>query len=701
MPVSHVGLTVSHLPRSCSFYLSALQPLGYRYIGQQENQIAFGDKEAEFFICQDSPGYVDGLQWQWLVWSLLIVFRNRAGPAHVAFAATSQEEVHLFFSAALRAGGRPHGEPRLRDTELGYYSAAVVDFDDNAVEVVYRDSGRTMSTVSGSHASRLIEQASKSSIERSPLRDIINNVTTTVTTTTTTTPSPPQPKRIESSDSSKTLVGALFGAAAGAAIAYCLTREETVESPGQEHNVVRRTTMRQIIEPSPHLQSPHSLYDHESVSYVSDPLSRHTKQPLTIGAPQSIVSSSTEAAPSRTVEGSGNTPSLSRHAIQVRAIEAAPSFASDTPSRAPCQSSDQRAIEAAPSMVSGASSRRSHKSRRAPPAPTYYTVQEPSEVESAEEPEVIEEVLLPSPRSVTQASRASRVSTGISASKPPSQKSSSTVKTVTMIRTTARHSLPMSTQCSSHLQAAREVPASSYSKNRVEMRAASSIRSYSMNGCDVPLPASNKGSRYTEYTHDVPLPASSKASRYTEYTHDIPLPASSKTSQYTEVARDIPLPTSSKTPRYMEAPEQVPLSCLSRHTHSMRPSSHHSHGEDPPAPRPIKSWRGAHDVPLPASTKTSFVSRARSPTRSAASASTIKPMTQANVRRAATDTGLSDVDTVAPEDSISQMGNKPKSSHRRRRSEAGSRSGGSKNGRKPGSRVSMPRSIGRALGVTA
>jgi hypothetical protein len=56
MPVSHIGLTVSHLPTSSSFFLSALQPLGYRYIGQQGHQVGFGIREADFFLCQETPG---------------------------------------------------------------------------------------------------------------------------------------------------------------------------------------------------------------------------------------------------------------------------------------------------------------------------------------------------------------------------------------------------------------------------------------------------------------------------------------------------------------------------------------------------------------------------------------------------------------------------------------------------------------------
>lgn len=54
MPVSHIGLTVAHLPTSCSFFLAALAPIGYRYMGQEGNQIAFGIEEPEFLISQET-----------------------------------------------------------------------------------------------------------------------------------------------------------------------------------------------------------------------------------------------------------------------------------------------------------------------------------------------------------------------------------------------------------------------------------------------------------------------------------------------------------------------------------------------------------------------------------------------------------------------------------------------------------------------
>ena len=68
---SSITLTVSHLPTSTSFFLSALQPLGYVFRGRQEHTIGFGpafpsNTPADFWITQEIPGVP-------------------AGAAHVAF----------------------------------------------------------------------------------------------------------------------------------------------------------------------------------------------------------------------------------------------------------------------------------------------------------------------------------------------------------------------------------------------------------------------------------------------------------------------------------------------------------------------------------------------------------------------------------------------------------------------------------------
>jgi len=120
---SSITLTVSHLPTSTSFFLSALQPLNYGYRSSSEGTVGFGPKSPfnappDFWIAQEIPGVP-------------------AGAAHVAFPAPSRAAVEEFFIAALKAGGKIHGEPAVRD-QSGYYSAAVIDFDGNSIEAVYR-----------------------------------------------------------------------------------------------------------------------------------------------------------------------------------------------------------------------------------------------------------------------------------------------------------------------------------------------------------------------------------------------------------------------------------------------------------------------------------------------------------------------------------------------------------------------------------
>lgn len=61
MPLSHLTLTVSHLPTSTSFFLSCLQPLGYQFIGRHDDYIGFGQKQgepADFWVTEQKPGYV-------------------------------------------------------------------------------------------------------------------------------------------------------------------------------------------------------------------------------------------------------------------------------------------------------------------------------------------------------------------------------------------------------------------------------------------------------------------------------------------------------------------------------------------------------------------------------------------------------------------------------------------------------------------
>ncbi|KAL9111550.1 MAG: hypothetical protein Q9227_004038 [Pyrenula ochraceoflavens] len=220
---SSITLTVSHLPTSTSFFLSALQPLHYEYRGSTDNNntVGFGssstpDAPPDFWLSQEIPGVP-------------------AGAVHVAFPATSHTQVQQFFSAALKAGARVHGEPATRDTD-GYYSGAVIDFDGNSIEAVYRpiyseekennvhsvvstrakdDTKSTVSStrsqkpqpaVSGDVIDKLVSEARGAAQHA---RAVVNNVR----------PSPQNPDERKQDG----VVGTLLGVAAGAALAYAFT----------------------------------------------------------------------------------------------------------------------------------------------------------------------------------------------------------------------------------------------------------------------------------------------------------------------------------------------------------------------------------------------------------------------------------------------------------------------------------------------
>ncbi|KAL8738223.1 MAG: hypothetical protein Q9181_000949 [Wetmoreana brouardii] len=216
MPVSHVGLTVSHLPTSCSFFLAALTPLGYRYVGQEGNQMGFGIEQVDFFISQETASV-------------------KAGAAHIAFTASSRSIVDAFFVAALKAGGRIHGEPAERDPATGYYSAAVLDFDDNAIEVTHRREAEEAMKANhsdyGSEGSRVLswqQEVAKSTVSQAPQlhRSKPRVLVTNISKPTIMVSNPSTQTNSGGDVSSKSLIGTLLGAAAGAAVAYAMTKGE-------------------------------------------------------------------------------------------------------------------------------------------------------------------------------------------------------------------------------------------------------------------------------------------------------------------------------------------------------------------------------------------------------------------------------------------------------------------------------------------
>lgn len=113
----HIGIGVSNLNVSQSFFLPSLLPLGVGLAMEGPGSIGLGR---------------NGKPSLWLTES-----SQKPTPVHIAITAQTRAEVDAFYAAALAAGGRDHGAPGLRPHyHANYYAAFVLDPDDHNIEAV-------------------------------------------------------------------------------------------------------------------------------------------------------------------------------------------------------------------------------------------------------------------------------------------------------------------------------------------------------------------------------------------------------------------------------------------------------------------------------------------------------------------------------------------------------------------------------------
>ena len=120
MPIDHAKLPITDLDASRAFYSAALAPLGYKLVWDEEPTLGFGMGDGGD---DDEP------------------FALERGEApnvrtHIAFTATSPEQVDAFYEAAIAAGARDNGPPGERPYGRYYYAAFVLDPDGHNIEVV-------------------------------------------------------------------------------------------------------------------------------------------------------------------------------------------------------------------------------------------------------------------------------------------------------------------------------------------------------------------------------------------------------------------------------------------------------------------------------------------------------------------------------------------------------------------------------------
>jgi predicted lactoylglutathione lyase len=120
--IAHTTLPISDYSRSKKFYSNVLTSLGYRHNMESGESAGFNDgKNTDFWIAKEDPTV----------------------PLHVAFQASSRQQVEDFHKAALSAGGKDNGGPGYRDYSPGYYAAFALDPDGHNIEAVWYDPSKS------------------------------------------------------------------------------------------------------------------------------------------------------------------------------------------------------------------------------------------------------------------------------------------------------------------------------------------------------------------------------------------------------------------------------------------------------------------------------------------------------------------------------------------------------------------------------
>lgn len=121
MELDHITVFVRDYSASKPLYEELLAPLGLVPL------LDWPDERRAYF---GRPGEPSSL---WLVESEL------AGRLEIALPADDVGAVHSFYGTAIAAGARADWEPGVRpEYNRDYYSARVLDFDGNSLEVVFR-----------------------------------------------------------------------------------------------------------------------------------------------------------------------------------------------------------------------------------------------------------------------------------------------------------------------------------------------------------------------------------------------------------------------------------------------------------------------------------------------------------------------------------------------------------------------------------
>ncbi|KAG9948643.1 hypothetical protein KCV02_g2195, partial [Aureobasidium melanogenum] len=608
-----------------------LQPLGYRYVGNQGDSVGFGTDDADFFLSPETPG----------------IARSNA---HVAFSATSRSAVRDFYAAALTAGGQPNGAPAFRGCNDCIFNAAVLDLDGNSIEVIYHqvDDEDKYTTVSGGsrvltwrrgivnvlgdedRTSFVSARRSQPDVESISSSSVVETIPQPNAPSVTKSPSMPAVSTSGSEPgfqiTGKAIIGTILGAAAGAAVAYAMVKSEQ-DSAQQEADFAEAMSRKSASSRAPSKAPSKIVPSQAQTSKAKTVLSSATtsKTAKASRVPEQNAETAAPRPRTRVHRNYSTTDSV----VASRVMEQSSDVDSEVPLRSH-KTRSVRAIEAAPEPQP-IDSKSYH-------SPTYVSLAPTSR--ASKKPGQSEAVYLPASRDVVQNS--SRSQSGQSSVAPiekqieyvPASGVSRRPSIVTRRAVTSPPSICNTDRQIEYIPAqAQEWPPQDLVVARRDsaMSMYSAHSSKSKHTAGVPLPGSRKTSVVS--AAELPLPGSRKTSVVSaaEYA----LPVSRKTSIVS--GADMPLPDSRRLSLVSAVERPLPTSratsMVSAHQIALPESRAGSViGSILGRQAPVYEGVSAAGVPLPESRKTSIVG----------SLLDNDPIPR-----------IDDLETVAPDDSIS------------------------------------------------
>jgi catechol 2,3-dioxygenase-like lactoylglutathione lyase family enzyme len=122
--MSHISIGTHRFDEAKAFYTRVLATIGAKVLEEFPGAVAFGKAYPEFWVQKPFDGKAASV----------------GNGVHFAFTASSKEQVHAFYDAAIAAGAQDDGPPGTRELySPAYYGCFVRDLDGHKIEATFWD----------------------------------------------------------------------------------------------------------------------------------------------------------------------------------------------------------------------------------------------------------------------------------------------------------------------------------------------------------------------------------------------------------------------------------------------------------------------------------------------------------------------------------------------------------------------------------